>query len=95
MKVAKYRNVNQQDLSVTRDILFYDIPAESKIEETYDLIGSLRKIHALQVKKQYKHQAVKVKMQLNKQYENKFLNDKWQIEIGFLKKRLVRWFQEV
>src|SRR6185437_12679310 len=69
----EFRYKDTKNLSdITRDVLFYDIPAESKVEEIHNIIG-------------------KVKMQLNKYYESKFLNDEWQIAIGIGKKRLVRW----
>ena|SRR5581483_1079494 len=44
------------------------------------------------IKKQYKHYAVKMKIQLVMEFERKFLDDIWQIEIGHEKRILIRWF---
>lgn len=82
------RNVSK----VTRDILFYDIPANYSVKDTYKLLGNIGKIHKLLIKKQHKHYMVKVKIQLIKEYERKFLDDIWQIEVGQEKRMLIRWF---
>ena len=62
----------------------------SRNDEITRLLGSLGKIHKMTTKRQYKHHSVKVRIQLNSEYEKKFLNNTWQIEVGREKKMLLR-----
>ncbi|CAB4382189.1 unnamed protein product [Rhizophagus irregularis] len=84
--------------ATSRDIMFYDIPAQYSESEVISAIKNIGNIHRIRIKKHYKYQSVRAEINLFVEYESEFVREAWKVQllIGNSEKKQtvlqVRWF---